>query len=982
MRIFFKIILLMINFLLLNNTYANDIDIIYKVDARSLSFSDKNMLASMSGIINRKSTGKGVFLILTDYDLEWAQRLEEDGYNVVSTTKDELLNEFKSYFNGQVIFDGSDEYSRNIAATIAGINDAFITEDKVSGYSVIYDCRNKWSSKIEAYQWAVDNLLSSVNKGLVADLSYSVANLLDFIIANKVFVFDLDPLNNSDEINMINQIIGNYVYTTPVIGWPDGRYAISPQDNVDVENAFMQLINNKGLCLIASDFSANLSLFKKFLPEVKLLQYRKYEEYNASRKYFTFIMSDGDNLQYVLNYMYKNLWNDSAREEIPLGWSLSPVLYYWCGFALDTLFSDAHKSMNDEFIAPPSGFTYIQPNAFSSSALSDFLEKTKYMTLKLDEWQSMIIDSTTDAAARENMYKNYASLTYLNTLFLEAEVGIRNVIKNNNYGVLTLSQDIRGMSVSQIITDIRNQIASGKNMIYVYTHSWDLTPSNIKEVITGLADLSPVVVTPSTFSDLWMQKIKKSIVDIGSLASVVWQWNKGGNETTFKIQMNKSDLPVSFDNILSAKVIYWLEGMTNKYFQFMREDNNILKSEMLISDEYKNEKIYFYLEFITSNSNFYKSNVYPSYTVNSYSGPKIAWIEPTDGKGEIYLNQWFDFGGAMGYHESDINNTKDDISLLFYNSGSETNERGFYTGGRSADDGNYFIYKLIGDVTNFYKVDLRIGNNYNVEVSSDINGLYTTVLDSKKIFQDDIHDLSNLLYQSLDISSYMKNGNGVAYLKISDESTTDGWGGKCGALSMRIIPAYNYRDTIKFNVYTDKNYHTVSADFTALGGSIIGSCNNGEYTNIFPFSYRLDLAEKCTNGIYKIPIRIYNSKYSPNNYEVYYIIRLKNNEDISLTDEKNFIYTSGKGFSPDNDGINDKIKFYAPYSAGKMIIKIYNINGVLLNTIESAYVEDNKLYAEWDGKDNNNKIVPIGIYIYRLRYGLKYVNGTFVVSYK
>ncbi len=952
---------------------------IYVVDARNLSFSDKNLLASAEGIINKKSSDSGVFILFSDYDNKWLQELKKYNYNIISLTKDELLNEFQSYFSGVVLYNGTDTYSRNIGATIAGINDALLSENKVSGFPVIFDCRGRWISKLEAYQWAIDNLMDKVNKNIVADLSYSTPNLLDFIIENKVFVFDLDPLNNSDEINLLDTIFSKYYNNTIVIGWPDSRYAVPPQNNVDVENAFMNKINSKGMVLAPSDFAANLSLYKKISPSVNLLQYRKYKKYIAGEKYITFIMSDGDNIQFILNYMFNDLWNDSERENIPLGWSLSPLLYNWGGFILQVLFLDAHNSKNDEFIASPSGYTYIQPASFNSTSLPFFLKKSKDLSLKMDEWHSMIIDSTTDPVVRGNIYKNYASVTHFSTLFLEAEVGIRNIIKDNNNGILVHSQDIRGNSVFQLISDIRSQITGGKDMIYIYVHSWDVTPSNIKEVIDGISDLSCNIVTPSTFSDLWLQKNRKNLINIGIIPSLHWVWKTQLNNILLTVSIDKSDLPVASDNIVSSKVVYYINSGGDKFFQYMREENDKLVCNMLIPDDYKNKRLSFYLEFITSDSNFYQSSIYNTYQISSYTGPKISWIESDEEEDSIYSNQFFNFGGGKTWDENDVSRIKLDYTFLYQDNFSTTNEVGRYRGGRFADGTNFFIYRFKINKNNKYKLDLRIGNNYDISISSSPTGPFETILSSQEIFNDDIHDLSNLLYQSINLSDFLSSNTTQFFLKIADGSPADGWGGKCAVLELRKIPTYTYLDTVKFRVYTDNDKNYIYADFTSLGGSMIASINNGKTTNIYPFSCRLDFARYIDNGIYSIPIIIYNYNRTPYKAVYSYLIQLSNEVSENNINE-NFCYISGNGFSPNQDGVNDTITFYAPAFYKKFIVKIYNIQGKYITTLESNKIINNKLFVKWDGK-KDGKVLETGVYLYKLMYGIKKVSGSFIIAY-
>ena len=41
--------------------------------------------------------------------------------------------------------------------------------------------------------------------------------------------------------------------------------------------------------------------------------------------YVAFILSDGDNLQYV-EHLLRKLWKDGGRGMVPMGWTLSPAM--------------------------------------------------------------------------------------------------------------------------------------------------------------------------------------------------------------------------------------------------------------------------------------------------------------------------------------------------------------------------------------------------------------------------------------------------------------------------------------------------------------------------------------------------------------------------------------------------------------------------------------------------------------------------------
>ena len=69
-----------------------------------------------------------------------------------------------------------------------------------------------------------------------------------------------------------------------------------------------------------------------------------------------------------------NLWNDSARGTLPIGWTLSPALMQIApAMAAYYLLS---ATTNDEFIAGPSGAAYLFPSYYPEERLIPFLQQT------------------------------------------------------------------------------------------------------------------------------------------------------------------------------------------------------------------------------------------------------------------------------------------------------------------------------------------------------------------------------------------------------------------------------------------------------------------------------------------------------------------------------------------------------------------------------------------------------------------------------
>jgi MYXO-CTERM domain-containing protein len=129
-----------------------------------------------------------------------------------------------------------------------------------------------------------------------------------------------------------------------------------------------------GVATVASDYCSNLTLHSgmprtisvKPIPPKPALQ---------NKIFVAFILSDGDNLQYVEHLMRK-LWNDPGRGKVPMGWTLSPAMVDAMPGALNFLWTSS--TPNDALLSGPSGYGYTYLNSWTNPAqLDQFTARTE-----------------------------------------------------------------------------------------------------------------------------------------------------------------------------------------------------------------------------------------------------------------------------------------------------------------------------------------------------------------------------------------------------------------------------------------------------------------------------------------------------------------------------------------------------------------------------------------------------------------------------
>ncbi len=798
-----------------------EVHTLYVVDARNLSYNEKLLLVSLQGVVNNKHKTKAIFIALRGEDLLWLNDLKRRrNLKIINTDKSSLLIQFKDFIKGQIIYDENALYTANIATILAGIKDGIITSSPLDNYKVLFDCRNKWKDKITAYKWAIKNLMPSVNRNMCAILSDSIISLRDFLISNKVFVFDLDPINNETEINLIKKILSFYKPTTPVLGWPDAKYAdpTKGQNNVSVEVAFVSLISPRSIFLVASDFACNLSVYQKFPIEMPLVQLRRKLKYDPSKVYLTFVYSDGDNIQYVLNHMRNILWDDPARSKLPIGWTIAPLLYRWGSFVLEKYYADALFSGNDEFVMGPSGFGYVHPSQYKD--IEKFLRLTDEFAKKLDLTSVAIIDEG-EKFKRINTYRKFGEMTSLNTIFNVGNIGIRSIIKNKeredffsrNYVMLVLSEDLRGNYIEQNVEKIKHLISQGRNMIYCYAHAWEIRPSQLLEIKNKLSDMNVEVVAPSTFSDLWFQKYtlehKKSPPKIKRLIyniSAEWQKFSDLNLPVIKAVINPSA-------ILYAQVVYWFDNKNERFFQYLYyTGNNIYKA--VLPFYFKGNTIHYYIEILQKDFTIKKTKVYTLKVKNYFDNDGDGLIDEFEKKIIKTSPELKDTDDDGLYDKNDIfpltpiENQKEIFSFGCMNESQylwkEYKSRKAPDGHRYADNDAYFIYKIpLDNKITKQKIGLLIDNNFVVEVSSD-GKKFTEIFRSPY----DCHDGGNRGWRFWEIpEKFIKSKN--LYIKISDGSKQDGWGG--GFYSAKIFTKWGDLKIINIKTEISNNILKISS---------------------------------------------------------------------------------------------------------------------------------------------------------------------------
>ena len=385
---------------------------------------------------------------------------------VTLKSPEELLRRHKDCYKGAVIYDPAVAATSCVAATVAGAEDLLpvrydpapdslytrlvlsgtlkpvrwlLNRDGTSmftGKGTIPGTKRKstGSAKCDAYIWAKINYLdkgrcSATDMGYYIDyyfvkapearsLSNSTLVNLDFQIARKGFVFDLDvwddesPIDDPEQapgtdfetfreilLSQYGQAKGEMVQISGFTPWnlkyTESRLAGGSHGAVETEWHHAELLSNYNCYMdadaLGSSDMANASVFSQYPLREKYTQPKADE--NTLRgmgiidpagdviaaNYTCIYVGDYDSSAWLYQKL-PSMWDDPIRGRIPLGWAVNPTLARRFAFGMDYMRRNA--SQFDSFVAGDSGAGYLNPGSLA--------EPRKYSGLPdgSDKWYS------------------------------------------------------------------------------------------------------------------------------------------------------------------------------------------------------------------------------------------------------------------------------------------------------------------------------------------------------------------------------------------------------------------------------------------------------------------------------------------------------------------------------------------------------------------------------------------------------------------
>ncbi len=275
-----------------------------------------------TGVVNL--TEPRIFLVREDAFAEEAVHLASIARIAIHGDREQhwdLIAKYQSEIGGIIVYDNSQPDTINLATTLAGSKKALLAAPSLVArltaapynFPILLDFRGKFTDKLSVYQSLYNDYWPSLPHRLAFGLDpFGVrAAVREYATAVGAAALWLDPTVATEQ-PLLDQFLSSMGPGTVWMGW-------WPSEGPGVTEA-----SKYGVATVASDYASNLTLHSG-MPRTINVKPIPPKPPIQNKIFVAFILSDGDNLQYVEHLMRK-LWNDPGRGKVPMGWTMSPAM--------------------------------------------------------------------------------------------------------------------------------------------------------------------------------------------------------------------------------------------------------------------------------------------------------------------------------------------------------------------------------------------------------------------------------------------------------------------------------------------------------------------------------------------------------------------------------------------------------------------------------------------------------------------------------
>jgi hypothetical protein len=383
-----------------------------------------------------------------------------------------LLARYGHDIKGAILTNPSDLDTVDLATTMAGIDDAMVADPSQLpllqryGIPVIYSfVGQNFPSPAAAYQWEFANLFPKTNPADLVILNPACpGSLRDYIIATKSFVFYLTSTNAAEK-PLMNQIISSRPANTPILG-----YVADERPDVADLSSLGHFLNVSDFMQNESDFAAVPSLPRLVQPRPRPVR----AEQNTV--YVAFLVSDGDNAQYVEHHMFDFWPGDADLGAVPEGWTIASGMTDFAPSMIGWFYR--HLPRDDELVSGPSGVGYA--TQMTGADLQQFARLSGAFGRK----DSL---STVDLWETPSQIESYARSSGLPSISVDAPLAYMRQGRTVVVGQTNSYTDPASALLSTIEKDSLAEPTSNPVFLEPLVDGWNLDPQEVLAIGQALA---------------------------------------------------------------------------------------------------------------------------------------------------------------------------------------------------------------------------------------------------------------------------------------------------------------------------------------------------------------------------------------------------------------------------------------------------------------------------------------------------------------
>ncbi len=481
--------------------YSSKPDTIYVVYDQNFLNDEVLIIQSLQGILSK--TKPSIYRDVGTGSSVWLNNIVDRGLVIPSFEYSadivSLLAKFKDQINGYVLCD-LHTTSSNIAISLSGILNSIPVTEKTIEYMKSLNIPLLFDARDKDYSWLLENFSEFFNKNIIIyqDTLKDLC-LGDYsVFSNSIHFFD------DIQSNLVDTLFKTMNKNSFLLGWGKDEF---------------QTVNKSSLnsiSVLPSDYAYNLSVLTNFNSTIS--QKKHDFETNTIDSVHTvcFLMSDGDNIQWLLNWFItdKRWFGNENRGKIDIGWTISPALSELAPTAMQKIYQTAslNEFGKDYFIAGPSGTGYIYPEKFEdievyTKQLNQYMFKSdlKIVNLIGNNFDDFYFYSFLEKDNIESIFyydfSNYSKhdgeIRFINN---KPIISARYNLWGGFNTVKQLSQKINSL-------DINPKSSSGYSLIPV--HNWSNSVDSIL-LCSQLFNNNIRIVSPDKFVNLIEENIQNS----------------------------------------------------------------------------------------------------------------------------------------------------------------------------------------------------------------------------------------------------------------------------------------------------------------------------------------------------------------------------------------------------------------------------------------------------------------------------------------